>query len=106
MSDHRISITIDGYGCITAEFFCDATPDADCRNSCDHPDCEEWCNGYDVHRPDWTQNLYGCNAVECLGESDWTETYDGPETEVRCGPIEVGAATCNAADGYVWRYTA
>lgn len=102
MIGHSIRVTVEDGACHTnAQFICHEPDGADCHCGCERPECEEGCscrvNDREPQRKDWGECLF-CVWLDESGT--WTEQYEGPETEVRCGPIEI---TWNG-DYYTWRY--
>lgn len=104
MADHSLHLLISTGGYFSCVWMCEAGPEADCRNHCPDDHCisrEDGCEDYDLHRPRWVANDRDeCWVLPWLENSDWVETYSGPNTEVRSGPIEL---TWDG-DQWTWRY--
>ncbi len=114
MSDHKVLWHHD-MDTIVGEIICTADPESGalCRLDCENPACFEGAVG-PVERVDgqWV-HAYGddelhplkktgyCNFREWMDcSSSIIESYGGPETEVRSGPIDV---TWNG-DNFEWTY--
>ena len=105
MSDHFIHPYLAD-GLLIVEWHCEAGENADCRNHCDERGCRERCQSYDEHRPTWVPNFNGgggppyCHYRVWMDEGTWDELYQGPETDVRPGPVTFQWE----GDYYTWRY--
>ena len=98
-ADHSIAFTIDsGGGWTTATVTCHATEEADCRRECAEG-CEDYCLAPETHA---TRPTDYCNVVEWLHSDGAVDCYEGPEVEVRSGPIEAWWEH----NHMVWRYAA
>jgi hypothetical protein len=98
MTHHAIEVKIRSGGVVEANIVCSAPEGANCRKACVN-ECGEYCGCSPELRVD---------GGECLQRLWITEgdpvldLYDGPEAELRSGPIAV--AWDRSIDGYVWRY--
>lgn len=100
MSAHAIKVTIREGGPLCAEFICNADDHAECHYYCPLDSCEEGCMFPAQHRPGY-EHFKQCGMVTWLEEGGtWDEQYEGPDAELRSGPIEM----VWQGDYYTWRY--
>jgi hypothetical protein len=78
-----------------SRFTCSGDPTSNCHLDCENSGgCEQYpCDHMPVDRST-------CNVVDWLEAEEAEDTYDGPETAARNGPIEIEWN----GDGYVWHY--
>jgi hypothetical protein len=103
MTGHWLFLMLPGGGYpIDVDFVCYEPVGAPCRQACSRDACEEGCVcrslGVEPVMTEYTE----CLPITALEEGGtWEEQYNGPETRVRCGPIDI---TWNG-DCYEWRYS-
>jgi hypothetical protein len=105
---HRIEVRISGgfpgglRGDITFKGVCDAKDGAPCRMWCKMPDCRE--EAQDGHEDHVLSDQGECGVISSLNADPGfiPELYDGPETQLRPGFIDLS----QDIDGVTWRYSA
>ena len=107
MTAHAVTVEL-GWGRIDATFSCSASRCADCYWAADC-DCPTWTVLYDADDV-WHEAADGerhsmrpspaCTVIVRLGEADPWETYRGPTTTARSGPITVSSD----GDEICWSY--
>lgn len=100
---HFVTLTLSDDSGVKADFICSAPPGSDCRKYCAQG-CEyitdacrqnhQWDEGF--------QGLPKCNLTTWIEECGgyWWESYDGPATMPRSGPISFTWE----GDFYNWQY--
>lgn len=98
--DHTVTIEFDKVGMTpTLRFHCHAAADAECRNMCPQPECEEGCReAAEVHP---RESLNYCNNVEWFNNGDDVETWVYGGTTSVTVPVEV---SWQGSDDPEWRF--